>query len=131
METLISLGAAIVFLPCAIGLSVQMPSRTSTLNHRGISSARKNLQLAVFKNPFSNGSQEREGEDIKVDFGSSVLDSLGLESNTEPKKFAVDSERALDIATATLPVRSFFFVKAFLTKGFHLWCLCIVLFHGV
>ena len=118
MQTLtISLGAGIVFLPCAIGLSIQTPTRACTQIRQKIHSPRKNFQLALFKNPFSNASQEREGDDLKEDGGKSVLDSLGLESNTDPKTFAVDPERALDIATATLPVRIFSF-KHFLPKIF-------------
>ena len=91
------------YLSCVDGFIASCIDRTNVMSYRNTRS-----QLALLKNPFSKATQG--AEILEEDSGELVLSNLGLKSNTEPKKFEVDPKRALDIASATLPVRQLFFV---------------------
>jgi hypothetical protein len=54
-------------------------------------------------NPFA----ESEVEVSMEEKGKLLLESLELESSTEPRAFYTDPKRCVDIATAAMPVRTF------------------------
>ena len=63
-------------------------------------------QLQLFKNPFEKNAPEPEPLTAE-EKSQMVLDELGMESSTEPRVFYTDPKRAVDIATAFMPVRMF------------------------
>ena len=68
-------------------------------------------QLQLFKNPFEKNAPEPEPFTAE-EKSQMVLDELGMESSTEPRVFYTDPKRAVDIATAFMPVRMFMYCSS-------------------
>ena len=85
---------------CYVDTVLSFPVTTNSL----VGQWKKTSSLSFFPNPFASSVEETSADETNRNDPQSILDSLQLESNLEPKRFTVESNQLFSIIGASFPV---------------------------